>query len=115
MSRRKRKTFFLVICDHVAGFFTVEGPMTDARPWNHAVTVAEEQGLRITCSAEQWASADEAASEFLRASPGWRRLSPGSIVRPRRAGMTRGARITAIVPDDLHHQRRAGAGLPWKR
>jgi hypothetical protein len=28
--------FFLIVADHDQGFFSVEGPMTDDRPWRNA-------------------------------------------------------------------------------
>jgi hypothetical protein len=35
--------FFLIVADHDQGFFSVEGPMTDDRPWKNAVRHAHDQ------------------------------------------------------------------------
>jgi hypothetical protein len=32
--------FFLIVADHDQGFFRVEGPMTDDRPWRDAAMIA---------------------------------------------------------------------------
>jgi hypothetical protein len=41
--------FFLIITDHDRGFFTVEGPITDIRPWNDAARHARDHQRRIVC------------------------------------------------------------------
>lgn len=35
--------FFLIVSDHDQGFFCVEGPMTDERPWENAARHARDQ------------------------------------------------------------------------
>ncbi len=42
--------FFLIVADRDQGFFCVEGPMTDDRPWINAVRRTREQfNRRIMC------------------------------------------------------------------
>ena len=42
-------SFFLIIGDHDQKFFSVEGPMTDDRPWKDGARVARNNGRKITC------------------------------------------------------------------
>ncbi len=42
--------FYLIVTDHDRGFFAVEGPMTNDRPWNEAAAFARNQQRR-TCAA----------------------------------------------------------------
>jgi len=74
--------FFLIVADHDQGFFSVEGPMTDDRPWKNAVRHAHDQlGRHIVCGP---ASPDRnaLAVEFQRAEK-LAGVPPGGIVRPR--------------------------------
>jgi hypothetical protein len=49
---------FLIVADHDQGFFSVEGPMTDDRPWQNAARHARDQlGSRI------WVRAGRRGSE----------------------------------------------------
>ncbi|MDT7555443.1 MAG: hypothetical protein QOI16_4314 [Pseudonocardiales bacterium] len=42
--------FFLIVADHDQGFFSVEGPMTDDRPWLNAARHARDHlGRHIVC------------------------------------------------------------------
>ena len=44
--------FFLIVIDEDRGVFSVEGPMTDGRPWQSAARKAREhQHRRIVCGA----------------------------------------------------------------
>jgi hypothetical protein len=73
--------FFLIVADYDQGFFSVEGPMTDEKPWNNAARHARDNGRKVTCGPSSPNRAALAA-EFQRAE----KLSgvpPGSIVRPR--------------------------------
>ena len=73
--------FYLIVTDHDRGFFSVEGPMTDDRPWNAAAREARNHQHRITCG-PTGPDRDELAAEYRREH----RLAgvpPGSIVRPR--------------------------------
>jgi len=53
MTKRKRRTFWLIIKDADRGFFNVVGPMTDDRPWNDAVCEAQNRGRDVTCTASE--------------------------------------------------------------
>ena len=41
--------FFLIVIDYDRGFFAVEGPMTDIRPWNDAARQARDNRRSIVC------------------------------------------------------------------
>jgi hypothetical protein len=73
--------FFLIVTDLDRGLFSVEGPMTDDRPWQAAARLARShQERRITCG-PTGADRDLLAAEYRQAH----RLAgvpPGSIVRP---------------------------------
>jgi hypothetical protein len=44
-------TFFLIVADLDQGFFSVEGPMTDDRPWQNGARDAREQFGSPSCAA----------------------------------------------------------------
>jgi hypothetical protein len=74
--------FFLIVADHRLRVFSVEGPMTDDRPWQLAALRAREQGLHIVCGPAGWDS-----TALIPEFPDARkmvRVQPGSIVRPNR-------------------------------
>jgi hypothetical protein len=74
--------FFLIVADHDQGFFSVEGPMTDDRPWQNAAHHARDQlGSRIVCG-PAGVDRNALAAEFQRAEK-LAGVPPGSIVRPR--------------------------------
>jgi hypothetical protein len=78
MTQRK---FVLIVVDRDAGEFTVEGPISDDRPWNSAVVSAQKIGRNIRCFGMGDIAANVAAAEW-QASSGGRRLAAGSIVWP---------------------------------
>ncbi len=41
--------FYLIVADQDRGFFSVEGPMTDDRPWIAAARYARNNQRRIVC------------------------------------------------------------------
>jgi hypothetical protein len=51
--------FYLIVADHDRGFFSVEGPMTDDRPWTAAARHARNSyrgkttGTGIPCAPER--------------------------------------------------------------
>ena len=51
--------FYLIITGRDNGTFSVEGPMTDDRSWNHAVVVAPKSGRQIRCSTARGFSAED--------------------------------------------------------
>ena len=40
---------FLIVVDEDRKQFTVEGPLADDRPWNAAITAAQQEGRKIKC------------------------------------------------------------------
>jgi hypothetical protein len=74
--------FFLIVADHDQGFFSVEGPMTDDRPWINTARHARDQfGRRVVCG-PAGLDRNALATEFQRAEK-LAGVPPGSIVRPR--------------------------------
>ena len=73
--------FFLIIADHDQGFFCVEGPMTNDRPWKDAAMNARNNERRIECG-PAGPDRNALALEFQRAEK-LAGVPPGSIVRPR--------------------------------
>jgi hypothetical protein len=74
--------FFLIVADHDQGFFCVEGPMTDDRPWQNAARHVRDQfGRRIVCG-PTGPDRNTLVAEFQRAEK-LAGAPPGSIVRPR--------------------------------
>jgi hypothetical protein len=41
--------FFPIVADYDRGFFCVEGPMVDDRPWQSAARRAREKQRRVVC------------------------------------------------------------------
>ncbi len=75
------RTFVLVVIDRDAGEFTVEGPMSDDRPWNHAVVNAQKAGRNLRCFSMGNMAPDAAAREW-QMTQGGKRVTAGSIVTP---------------------------------
>jgi hypothetical protein len=74
--------FFLIVADHDQGFFSVEGPMTEDRPWKNAVRHDHDQlGRHVMCG-PAGPDRNAPAAEFQRAEK-LAGIPPGSIVRPR--------------------------------
>ena len=71
--------FVLVVVDRDTGEFTVEGPMSDDRPWNTAVVNSQKIGRNIRCFGLGDLAPDIAAAEW-RSSHGGRRVASGSII-----------------------------------
>jgi hypothetical protein len=74
--------FFLVVADHDQGFFSVEGPMTDDRPWKDAALNARNNERRVECGPAS-ADRDTLAADFQRAHK-LAGVPPGTIVRVHR-------------------------------
>ena len=75
------RSFVLIVVDRDTGEFTVEGPMTDDRPWNKAVVNAQKVGRNIRCFGMGDITPDAAAAEW-QVAHGGRRIAAGSIVTP---------------------------------
>ena len=71
--------FYLIITDQDNGTFSVEGPMTDDRLWNHAVVVAQKSGRQVRCSTASGSSAEDTARNWLQRYSG-KQVPPGEIV-----------------------------------
>ncbi len=74
-----KRQFVLIVVDRDAGEFSVEGPISDDRPWNSAVVNAQRIGRNIRCFGMGDIAPDVAAAEW-RSSYGGRRIASGSIV-----------------------------------
>jgi hypothetical protein len=72
----------IIIADHDQGFFCVEGPMTDDRPWKNAAMSARNNQRRIECGPAD-PDRDALAADYQRAHK-LGGVPPGSILRPRR-------------------------------
>ena len=72
--------FYLIVTDHDRGFFCVEGPMTDDRPWKEAPKEARNHQRRIACG-PTGADRDAPPAQYRRAHP-VAGAPPGSILRP---------------------------------
>ena len=71
--------FYLIVTDKDNGTFSVEGPMTDDRLWNHAVVIAQKSGRRVSCSTASGFSAEDTARDWLQRYSG-KQVLPGEIV-----------------------------------
>lgn len=74
--------FFLIIADHDRRFFSVEGPMTDERPWKDAAMNARNHERQIECG-PTGPDRDALAADYQHASK-LAGVPPGSILRLRR-------------------------------
>jgi hypothetical protein len=59
-----QQPFYLIVTDKDKETFSVEGPMTDDRQWNHAVVEAQKSGRRVRCSTAHGSSAEDAARDW---------------------------------------------------
>jgi hypothetical protein len=75
-----QQPFFLIVADKDTETFSVEGPMTDDRQWNHAVVAAQRSGRRVGCSEANGSSAEDAARDWLQQYSGTQ-VPSGEIVR----------------------------------
>jgi len=74
--------FFLIVADYDRGFFTVEGPMTDDRPWNDlARHVRDHRQFHVVCG-PTGPDRDELAAESRKTNK-LAGAPPGSVMRPR--------------------------------
>jgi hypothetical protein len=74
--------FFLILADQDQGFFSVEGPMTDDRPWTRAARHARDHLHRWVVCGPSGPDRDALAAEFQRTEK-LAGVPPGTIVRPR--------------------------------
>lgn len=76
------KPFFLIVSDHERRVFSVEGPMTDDRPWIAAAARANDQMQRRVFCGPRGTDPAALAAEY-RGLENMAGVPPGSIVRPR--------------------------------
>ena len=75
-------SFFLIVADHDQGFFSVEGPMTDDRPWNNAARHARDNFHRRVMCGPSGPDRNKLAADFHRIEK-LAGVPPGSILKPR--------------------------------
>jgi hypothetical protein len=71
--------FFLIVADVEHGFFCIEGPMTDDRPWTDAAVHARSHGRAIECG-PAGPDRDALATDYRR-TRNLAGVPPGSILR----------------------------------
>jgi hypothetical protein len=76
-----KRTFVLIVVDRDTGEFTVEGPITDDRPWHRAVVDAQKCGRNLRCFGMGDMEPGAAAAEW-ESTCGGKRIVAGSIVNP---------------------------------
>jgi hypothetical protein len=79
---RTAQAFFLIVPDRDQGFFSVERPMIDDRPWQNAARHAREQFRRRVVCGSAGADRNARAIEFQRTGK-LAGVPPGSVIRPR--------------------------------
>jgi len=72
-------SFYLIVTDRDSETFSVEGPMTDDRQWNHAVVVAQKSGRQVRSTMANGSSAENVARDWLQWYSG-KQVPPGEIV-----------------------------------
>lgn len=72
-------SFYLIVIDKDNETFSVEGPMTDDRQWNHAVVVAQKSGRQVRSSMANGSSPEDVARDWLQRYSG-KQVSPGEII-----------------------------------
>ena len=75
-------SFFLIVADYDQGFFCVEGPMSDDRPWNNAARHARDNFHRRVVCGPSGPDRDRLAADFPRTEK-LGAVPPGSILKPR--------------------------------
>jgi hypothetical protein len=73
--------FFLIVSDLDAGFFCIEGPMTDDSMWNLAAGRARENGRSVQCG-PRGPNRDPLSLDYQQAHK-LAGVPPGTILRPR--------------------------------
>jgi hypothetical protein len=76
---RHDKPFYLIVTDKSDKMFSVEGPMSDDRQWNHAVVLAQKLGRQVRRFTANGSSPEEAARDWLQRYSG-KQVPPGEIV-----------------------------------
>lgn len=74
-----QKPFFLVLRDDNAGTFSVEGPMTDDRPWISQIVTAQRAGRKVRCVVAAGATREECIRNWLASNPRMKLVEPGML------------------------------------
>jgi hypothetical protein len=74
-----QKPFFLILRDDNAGTFSVEGPMTDDRPWISQIVTAQRAGRKVRCVAATGATREECIKNWLASNPRMKLVEPGML------------------------------------
>jgi hypothetical protein len=120
-----QRQFVLVVVDRDTEEFTVEGPMGDDRPWNHAVVNAQKVGRNLRCFGMGDLAPDVAPAEW-RSSHGGHRIAPGLTVgasdptgeivmqAKRGFGSSRAEMLGQPAGRDLYGLKKGGGEFPGK-
>jgi hypothetical protein len=74
-----QKPFFLILMDDNARTFSVEGPMTDDRPWISQVVTAQRAGRKVRCVVATGATREECIRKWLVSNPRMKLVDPGML------------------------------------
>jgi hypothetical protein len=74
-----QKPFFLILRDDSAGTFSVEGPMTDDRPWVSQVVTAQRAGRKVRCVVATEATREQCIKNWLASNPRMKLVDPGML------------------------------------
>jgi hypothetical protein len=74
-----QKPFFLILRDDNAGTFSVEGPMTDDRPWISQIVTAQRAGRKVRYVVATGATREECIKNWLASNPRMKLVEPGML------------------------------------
>ena len=74
-----QKPFFLVLRDDTANTFSVEGPMTDDRPWVSQIVTAQRAGRNVRCVVANEATREACIKTWLASNPRMKLVDPGML------------------------------------
>ena len=74
-----QKPFFLILRDDGANTFSVEGPMTDDRPWVSQVVTAQRAGRKVRCVVATEATRDACITNWLASNPRMKLVDQGML------------------------------------
>jgi hypothetical protein len=74
-----QKPFFLILMDENARTFSVEGPMTDDRPWISQIVTAQRAGRKVRCVVATGATREQCIKNWLASNPRMKLVEPGML------------------------------------
>lgn len=80
----RTQPFVLIVVDHDAKKFCVEGPMVDDRSWNDAICDAQEAGRNVSChtpGGDARSNVNVAAESYDRSYLDFERVAAGAILQ----------------------------------